>query len=222
MFARAVRVLLLGALVAAVAVPACGGSSDDSATGGSGTAGKGGSAGSSSGGAGGTSANPPVACGTASCKGVTIAVPGAPSLEIPACCADEASGKCGLDSSFLAMFGPTFDVACQPLAQPGVLDSSCPDSKKTPVTGTTFSINFPGCCRANGTCGYELNNIGGLPNLHIGLGCVDSTPFLDGGTPQACGAAAGGAGGEGPTGSAGASVSGGAGGETASGGAGGN
>lgn len=226
MLARVVRVVFLGALVAAVAVPACGGSSDDSS---SSTAGSGGSAGKGSGGSsgsvsragnGGASTNPPVSCGKNSCNGVDIAIPGAPSLTIPACCSDEATSKCGLDSSFLAMFGPTFDVACQPLEQPGTLDKSCADSPKTPVTGTQVSINFPGCCRANGTCGYELESLGGL--FHLGLGCVDSTPFLDGGTPASCGAGQGGAGGEGPTGVAGAPMSGGAGGETASGGAAGN
>ncbi len=158
--------------------------------------------------------NPPVTCGTSSCNDDVINIPNAPSFDIPACCSDEASSKCGLDSSFLAMFGPTFSVACQPLAQPGTPDASCPDSPSSPVTGTSFVISFQGCCRANHTCGYDLDKIGGL--FPLGLGCVDSTPFLDGGTPQACGdsggAGQGGAGGEGAT-------SAGAGGETATAGA---
>ena len=230
MIARAVRVLFLGALVAAVAVPACGGSSNDSSSSGGGSGGTGGKGSSGSAGSvaragsGGASTNPPVSCGKSTCNGVTIAIPGAAGLDIPACCSDETTSKCGLDSSFLAMFGPTFDVACQPLAQPGTPDDNCAASPKTPVTGTSVSIDFPGCCRANGTCGYQLDTLGGL--FRLGLGCVDSTPFLDGGTPAACGSAGGagqgGAGGDGPTGSAGASMSGGAGGESASGGAAGN
>jgi hypothetical protein len=65
------------------------------------------------------------------------------------------------------------------------LDTSCPDSAKTPVTGSTLEIQFPGCCRDNGTCGYLLDKLGGL--FQLGLGCVDSSPFLDGGTPSKCG-----------------------------------
>jgi len=103
----------------------------------------------------------------------------------------------------LSAFGPTFDPACQPLAQPGSPDSSCPDSVKTPVetAGGVFEIQFPGCCRANNTCGYDLNTLGGV--YRLGLGCVDATSFLDGASPQTCGdAGAPNAGGE--AGSAGA------------------
>jgi hypothetical protein len=90
----------------------------------------------------------------------------------------------------------------------------------TPVTGTGVSIHFPGCCRAGGTCGYQLDTIGGL--FRLGLGCVDSTPFLEGGAPLSCGATGsagagqGGGAGEGPIGESGAP---GAAGETAAGGA---
>jgi hypothetical protein len=38
-------------------------------------------------------------------------------------------------------------------------------------------------------------NIGGL--IDPGLGCVDSTPFLEGGTAKRCGSGAGGGGGAG-------------------------
>jgi hypothetical protein len=210
---RAIRVVVVGALVAA---PACGNTSDSQpttsgGTGGAGTAGAAGMSGNAGKSAGGA---PTVACGTSTCTSVPIAIPNAPALTIDACCSDAASNQCGLDSSFLAMFGPTFPVACQPLAQPGTLDSTCPNSAKTPVTGTQQTIYFPGCCRANGSCGYQLDTLGGI--FRLGLGCVDSTPFLDGGTPQACGDSAG----AGQGGAGGASVSGdaGAAGETASGG----
>ncbi len=99
------------------------------------------------------------------------------------------------------MFGPTFAEPCQPLAQPGVKDATCPNSAATPVSGTALTIKFPGCCRSNGQCGYQLDSIGGV--IALGLGCVDSAPFLDGGTPASCGDNAGGSGGEGGLGGAG-------------------
>jgi hypothetical protein len=217
MFLRAIRVLVAGALVAAVAVPACGNTSDSEPTASGGTGGSGAAGAAGLSGRAGTSAGgaPTLACGTSTCTSVPIAIPNAPALTIDACCSDADTNHCGLDSSFLAMFGPTFPVACQPLDQPGTLDPSCPDSPKTPVTGTQQTIYFPGCCRANGSCGYQLDTLGGI--FRLGLGCVDSTPFLDGGTPQACGDS-GGAGGASAAGGAGVSGGAGAAGETASGG----
>jgi hypothetical protein len=123
-----------------------------------------------------------IPCGSRSCVGTTIPIQ---NFTIPACCADAKTGQCGLDSSLLALFGPSFTEACQPLAQPGTPDASCPSSASTPVTGTGLSITFPGCCRPNHSCGYELNTIAGV--FQVGLGCVDATPFLNGGMPQACG-----------------------------------
>ncbi len=137
-------------------------------------------------------------CGSAMCKAVTLPIG---DFTIPPCCADEAASQCGLDSSVLATFGPTFPVACQPLNQPGTEDSSCPNSAKTPVTGSTLEIQFAGCCRDNGTCGYMLDKLGGI--FQLGLGCVDSSPFVDGGTPSLCGG-----GGEGGAGGGGESVGG--------------
>lgn len=212
MFLRAVRVIFVGALVAAVAIPACGNSSD------SGPAAAGGSSGSGGVSAGGSSAGAApdsITCGTNTCDNVVIAIPNAAALTIPACCSDAGTSTCGLDSSFLSMFGPTFPVACQPLHQPGTADTACPDSPKTPVTGTQQLIYFPGCCRGNGTCGYNLDTLGGI--FRLDLGCVDSTPFLEGGAPMSCGgdyagAGQGGAAGNGPAGSSGAA------GENASGG----
>lgn len=121
-------------------------------------------------------------CGTATCKAVVLPVG---DFTIPPCCADEATSQCGLDSSVLAMFGPTFPDACQPLNQPGNLDAHCADSQKTPVAGTSLEIQFQGCCRDNGSCGYMLDKLAGL--FPLGLGCVDSAPFIDGGTPAQCG-----------------------------------
>jgi hypothetical protein len=193
---RTLRLLAAFSALVAIGVPACGGSASDSrpsagnAAGGGGTStmGRGGMSG-----AGGTPAAPtPVPCGNKSCAGIVLPVL---NLPVEGCCADEATNRCGLDASVLEMFGPTFSQACQPLAQPGNVDSACPDSPSTPVTGTALSISFRGCCRADHICGYQLDTIAGV--LQLGLGCVDSAPFLDGGTPQACQTGAAGAGGVG-------------------------
>jgi hypothetical protein len=203
-------VAFLCGVAAAGAAPACGGSfsnAGDSQTAGAGGAsdkggsnGKGGNTGKggSAATAGNAGASSGVQCGTKTCNGVVSKE--FQDFEIPGCCADAASERCGLDSSVLAMFGPTFGEACQPLAQPGSDDASCPKSAAAPVQGTGFSIQFPGCCQANGSCGYRLDSVaGGL--IQLGLGCVDSSPFLDGGTPATCGG--GGAAGEGGMGGAG-------------------
>ncbi|MET0794846.1 MAG: hypothetical protein ABW061_25225 [Polyangiaceae bacterium] len=193
MFWRSVRVACVLGLVSLVAASACGGSSSnpDSGSGGAGGRASAGSAGKTA--TAGTAGTPPaLKCGTATCNPVVLPIG---DFAIPPCCADADRSQCGLDSSVLAQFGPTFPDACQPLDQPGEPDTACPESEKTPVTGTTQVIGFHGCCRANGTCGYDLNKLGDL--FPLGLGCVDSAPFLDGGTPIACGGVNDGAGGQG-------------------------
>jgi hypothetical protein len=191
---RTVRVACALCAVAAVAAPACGGSSSSpgAEAGGNGGASAGGSAGSvgHAGTVGSAGAAPTsLKCGTATCKAVTIPVPGSP-FTIPPCCADDATNQCGLDSSVLAAFGPTFPVACQPLHQPGDLnDTSCPPSMKSAVSGSALMIQFDGCCRADHTCGYNLETLASV--VPLGLGCVDSAPFVDGGLPQSCGGEAG-------------------------------
>lgn len=59
-------------------------------------------------------------------------------------------------------------------------------------------LKFPGCCRPTGQCGYLLDSIADI--FPLGLGCVDSSPFLDGGAPLGCGDKAGGEGGMGGAG----------------------
>src|SRR6478735_8599864 len=109
--------------------------------------------------------------------------------------AGAANGGSGLDSSALDMSGMmTFAEACQPLDQPGTTDESCPQSPKVPVPNTGLTVELPGCCRPDHTCGYELDTIGGV--VKLGLGCVDANQFGDGGTAQSCGAGAAGAGGD--------------------------
>jgi len=222
MLLRAVRVLFVSALVAAVAVPACGSSSDSpspsggagGAAGSSGAAARGGSSG---GGEAGANDAAPVPCGTKMCPSDTLAIPGAPPVVLAACCADEAKSTCGLDTSFLSMFGPSFPDRCQPRDQPGQRDAACPDSTSTPVKGTSYSISFHGCCRAETkTCGYDLTKL--VDIFPLGLGCVDSSPFLEGGSPAACGEATGGQGGAAGEGSTGLGGAPGSAGESATGG----
>jgi hypothetical protein len=48
-----------------------------------------------------------------------------------------------------------------------------------------ISVNFQGCCRAETqSCGYLVDRVS---VISVGLGCVDSSPFLGGATPMACG-----------------------------------
>ena len=113
------------------------------------------------------------------------------------------------------MLGATLPAGCQPLAQPGTVDTSCPASPKVPLGSTGLEIAFPGCCRPDNVCGYQVDGIPGL--LKIGLGCIDSAPFLDGGSPQTCGDI-GAAGANGEAGSGGLIGYAGAAGDTSSGG----
>lgn len=158
-------VLSLGAGFAAAS---CGGDSKDEpppATGGS------------------TSELEPILCGSDTCEGVLVPITGYDSLE--PCCAE--GDKCGLDSSFLSSFGIMFSETCQAKHQPGVVGQGCPESPKPMFAGASVNIDpFPGCCRLDThTCGYVLDSaLGGL--IKPELGCVDSTPFLDGGTAQDC------------------------------------
>jgi hypothetical protein len=216
------RVFFAGALLVAVLVPACGNTSDSQPTavggsggsGGQGGAGTGGTGGASTGGSAGTSAAQTVGCGSSTCKAVTLSIPGQPTVVIPACCSDADSNTCGLDTTFLGMFGPTFPVACQPLAQAGTPDTTCPTRIASIPNMPADMFPIAGCCRASGACGYDLNKLIGI--FPIGLGCVDSSPFLDGGSPQSCGdsgiagAGQGGAAGESSTGAAGETAAGGA------------
>jgi hypothetical protein len=226
MFLRAVRILFAGALVAAVAVPACGNTSDSGPTptttaGSGGSAARGGAGGAGTSGSGGSSTaeggavdTAPVACGSMMCQSETLSIPGAPPLTLAACCSDAATSLCGLDTTFLSMFGPSFADPCQARDQPGSRDVACPDSTKTPVQGTPYSISFHGCCRADtGTCGYDLAKV--VDIFPLGLGCVDSAPFLEGGAPLSCG----GLGGAGQGGAGGETSVAGAAGETTTGGA---
>jgi hypothetical protein len=217
MFWRALRVAFSCAVVAAIAAPACGGSSSSDGQGQAGGAGSGagGSAAGSgpSGGAGrnnGTAGKPgtptPVPCGAEMCKGISL--PQA-QLEVPGCCADAKTNTCGIDTSGLPNTGGQALPACQPVAPAGKPDTTCPSSPAIPLMG--ISVTAPGCCQPSGVCGYDLDRVGGF--ISLGLGCLDSSQFLDGGASLHCGGGVGtgdgGMGGAGPglPGDAGASGS---------------
>jgi hypothetical protein len=180
-------------------------------TSGSGGGGQGGRGGATAGNGGGGMPLVPVACGSELCMGVPIQTAG-----IQACCADEATSQCGLDTSLLATFGATPTRACEPVNQPGELDESCPASPAIQAGGFQL-MPFPGCCREEtGTCGYRVDKLLGAINL--GLGCIDSASFGPaggaggagaGGEPLPCGSSVGGTGAGGSSGAAGSSGAGG-------------
>jgi hypothetical protein len=191
MFWRALRVALMYGAVAALAAPACGGhssGSDDASEAGSGGGAGAGAGGSSPGGAGKSSGSAgkagvptPVPCGNEVCTGISIPLA---QLEVPGCCADAKTNTCGVDTSALPMMASGQGLpACQPVAPAGKPDVTCPSSATIPVMG--IPVTAPGCCTPTGVCGYDLDRIGGFVSL--GLGCVDATPFMDGGTPLTCG-----------------------------------
>jgi hypothetical protein len=146
-------------------------------------------------------------------------------VHIDPCCAG-AEEACGLNTQFLDQTGATFGESCQPKNQPGELDESCPATAagSVPFGAIMVPLNpFPGCCRPNGTCGVQVNEIvvmiGPEPSSvgDLSLGCVDAEPFFPGVDPVPCGDGAGGGGNAGAGGAPGAGGADGAGG--ASGGA---
>jgi hypothetical protein len=144
------------------------------------------------GGGGGDGVPPPIECAAETCSALVLPFP---DLDpIAPCCTDD--NACGLDSSFLAEYGAMFSETCQALDQPGELDSECPKSAPLMRPELMISVTFEGCCRVEtGTCGYMLDKLFNL--VEIGLGCIESTPFLDGGTALPCTPGAGGEGGTG-------------------------
>ena len=138
----------------------------------------------------------PIQCGATTCDPVKL-IKGLSPDTIPACCA--GAETCGLDSSPLNAYGISFTEVCQPKHQPGDATLACPDSPPLMVPNTNPPLSFPpfkGCCCADTkTCGYLLDKLANI--IDVGLGCVDSSPFLDGGAPTDCDSAGGGASGTG-------------------------
>jgi len=178
-----VRSLVLGLVLVLPALAAsCSGSSAEKPT-------------SASAGGGGAPAEPqPVECGSLTCDPVKL-IKGLDPDTIPACCVD--ADTCGLDSTPLNAYGVSFSEACQPKHQPGDATTACPDSPPLMVPNSTLTFPpFKGCCRSDTrTCGYLLDKL--LNVIDVGLGCVDSSPFLDGGTALDCEPGGGGASGAG-------------------------
>lgn len=171
-------VVLAVAFVTPWLAASCGGSSSDKPA--PSAAGSGGSAGA-------PMKSEPITCGSETCKPLSLPFQ---SNDVPPCCT--ADSACGLDSTPLTQYGFVFAEACQATHQPGDADTNCPPSPELMIPsdgGTIMAPGFPGCCRAEThTCGYLMNKFGGVLPLDPPLGCVDSAPFLDGGTPSACGA----------------------------------
>jgi hypothetical protein len=203
---------LIGALLAScMLAPACSSDEEPGAggpggTGGSagkgfagsvttgGTGGKGGSGGSGgsgggSGGAGGSGATggtggsgggpEPVPCGSETCDPINEPNPqGGPDIVVPACCSSDT--RCGLELDAATAGALGLEAGCNELAQAGTTDTGCPNAVLA-VGGQ--NITFPGCCRASGGCGVEIDR--GF--LH--LGCVESTlpREADAAVPATCG-----------------------------------
>jgi hypothetical protein len=169
-----VAALLLAGLALA---PACG--SDETKPGEEPSAGAPNAGASGAGGSNAGGAPSAIECGATTCEPQPIL-----DTALPACCAP--NGACGIDASALGEYGPAFEEPCQERDQPGALDPGCPASAATEVPDSGFPpISFPGCCRPDeGRCGYMVQSVFGL--ITIGLGCVDSEPFLDGATPMPC------------------------------------
>jgi hypothetical protein len=132
-----------------------------------------------------------IECGGMICDPVILGTMYPP---IPPCCA--SNGGCGLNGAQFEMYGAVFEEQCQPLNQPGEVDSECPSS--TPVATDFGPLDFPGCCTPAGRCGYYVQNA--FTVIEIGLGCVDAQPFLDAGEPASCTPGGGGEGGAGGAG----------------------
>lgn len=178
-------------LAFALALISCGGDSDrrdaSSTDAGSGAGGESASGGSGSGSGGGQGTPGPVPCGVELCQPLVFG----PLPPAPACCADESESLCGLDTSLLASFSAVPTRDCEPFEQPGPLDRGCPESAPFD-TGSGIQVPpFAGCCsETTGACGYFVDRVLLFP---IGLGCIDSAPFLDGEPPAPCGGGTGGA-----------------------------
>lgn len=148
---------------------------------------------------------------------------------IDPCCAG-AEEACGLNTQFLDLTGASFgEDSCQPKNQPGELDEACPATEAAMIPFGAASaplVPFPGCCRPNGICGVQVNEVllmlgqAATPIGNLELGCVDAEPFFSNADPVPCGDGAGGSGNAGAGGVPG-DGSGGASGGAGAGGAGG-
>jgi hypothetical protein len=92
-----------------------------------------------------------------------------------ACCADEGNSLCGLDMSVLGLFLKLSNPGCEVLDKAGSCDPACGASGPIPVIGLDApdeGLTLPGCCQADGVCGFQAN-FGGF-----GFGCVGAERFV--------------------------------------------
>jgi len=114
-----------------------------------------------------------VECGNETCLDGQIVQEGQSVLPpLKGCCADEDTEACGLDLTLAGLLIGLDMPSCEPLDLPGSADDGCEDS--APLEAALDSVNgivLPGCCQANGKCGYLASLQG------IGFGCMSPTRF---------------------------------------------
>ncbi len=115
-----------------------------------------------------------VECGSEMCPGATIDGFG---IGTQGCCADQDEGICGLDMSTLGLLLNLEDPGCEQLNRPGSCDPACGPSEAIALPSfggadvPADGVQLPGCCQADGTCGFQAN-FGGF-----GFGCVSPDRF---------------------------------------------
>ena len=138
------------------------GPAPDSGTGDSGT-----------GGAPGDGGAPTIQCGTNTCTGLSLGG----FVNINPCCTVDGCGM-NIDQAVSNLIG--IAPGCYGVGQAGAADTTCPMySIANPIGGG--NIDFPGCCRPDGECGFAIDTSGfGGPNL----GCVPQE--CNGGPAKTC------------------------------------
>lgn len=101
----------------------------------------------------------PITCGTATCNPVD-----ATFMMLAPCCPEGLENQCGL-----VIPEGIGNGSCVAMDQPGSEDETCEGYNL--VVGTS-EIDLPGCCTAQGKCGYSTAGTQ-LEGLGINLGCVN-------------------------------------------------
>ncbi len=109
-------------------------------------------------------------CGSTQCYGF---YPPPPEPILPACCLGPAADECGV--SMDPAIGPA--TGCALLGEPGGVCANCPSYF---ATGSPWQPGeeLPGCCRPDGTCGYQ--------DTTVGLGCFEPRFVGDTAAPTLC------------------------------------
>lgn len=128
--------------------------------------------GATSDGGGSDSGLPTIQCGSNSCTGISAGG----LLTINPCCTLDGCGL-NIESTVSGLIG--ISAGCYGVGQAGKADTTCPKyTADNPLGGT---IEFPGCCRPDGECGFavDTSSFGG-PDL----GCVPQE--CNGGPAKTC------------------------------------